>query len=140
MGASFCNEMRRLNRRAAAVAIMVVGNHHWCDAGWEKCPLAGEGKEAPDRKSITLEQEELIKQVFAANPEGTPRGSWHDHVPQRKWALVHLELAQFPAEARHPSEALVAIGRVLLSVQPSTRCLRKNSSVRWRARLAACGA
>ncbi len=54
--------------RAADVAIMVVGNHPWCDAGWEKCPLAGEGKEAVDRKSITLEQEELIKQVFAANP------------------------------------------------------------------------
>ena len=47
---------------------MVVGNHLWCDAGWERCPLAGEGKEAVDRKSITLEQEELIKQVFAANP------------------------------------------------------------------------
>jgi beta-glucosidase len=30
--------------------------------------LAGEGEEAVDRKSITLEQEELIKQVFAANP------------------------------------------------------------------------
>ncbi len=54
--------------RAADVAIMIVGNHPWCDAGWEKCPLAGEGKEAVDRKSITLEQEDLIKQVFAANP------------------------------------------------------------------------
>lgn len=42
-GASFCNDRRRLNRRAADVAIMVVGNHPWCDAGWEKCPLAGEG-------------------------------------------------------------------------------------------------
>jgi beta-glucosidase len=54
--------------RAADVAIMVAGNHLWCDAGWEKCPLAGGSKEAVDRRSITLEQEKLIKQVFAANP------------------------------------------------------------------------
>jgi beta-glucosidase len=53
---------------AAEVAIVILGNHPWCDAGWEKCPLAGEGKEAVDRKSITLEQEDLIKQIFAANP------------------------------------------------------------------------
>src|SRR5262249_53007808 len=78
--------------------------------------------------------------VHAGCTEGAPRGSWHVHVPQRKWALVHLELAPFPAEARRASEALVAIKRVLLSDQPATRCLRKNSSVRWRARLAACGA
>ena len=33
-----------------------------------KCPLPSDGKEAIDRKSITLEQEELVKQVLAANP------------------------------------------------------------------------
>ncbi len=54
--------------------------------------------------------------------------------------LYTPESAQFPSEARRAREALVAIRRVLLSVQPSTRCLRKNSSVRWRARLAASGA
>jgi beta-glucosidase len=46
----------------------VVGNHPTCNAGWAKCPLPSDGKEAIDRKSITLEQEDLVKQVVAANP------------------------------------------------------------------------
>ncbi len=50
------------------VAIVVVGNHPTCDAGWNVCPLPSEGKEAIDRKSITLEQEDLVKRVMAANP------------------------------------------------------------------------
>jgi beta-glucosidase len=54
--------------RAADVAIVVVGNHPTCNAGWAKCPLPSDGKEAIDRKSITLEQEELVKQVYAVNP------------------------------------------------------------------------
>jgi beta-glucosidase len=55
--------------RAADVAIVVVGNHPTCNAGWEKCPVASDGKEAVDRRSITLEQEELVKTVYAANPK-----------------------------------------------------------------------
>jgi beta-glucosidase len=54
--------------RSSDVAIVVVGNHPTCDAGWEKCPVKSDGKEAVDRLSIALEQEELIKQVYAANP------------------------------------------------------------------------
>jgi beta-glucosidase len=54
--------------KAADVAIVVVGNHPECDAGWAQCPLLSNGKEAVDRKSITLEQEELVRQVYAANP------------------------------------------------------------------------
>jgi beta-glucosidase len=54
--------------RAADVAIVVVGNHPTCNAPWAKCPLPSDGKEAIDRKSITLEQEELVKQVLAVNP------------------------------------------------------------------------
>ena len=54
--------------RESDVAVVVVGNHPTCDAGWEKCPVLSDGKEAVDRRSITLEQEELIKAVFAANP------------------------------------------------------------------------
>ena len=54
--------------RSSDVAIVVVGNHPTCAAGWEQCPTASDGKEAVDRRSITLEQEELIKQVFEANP------------------------------------------------------------------------
>ena len=55
--------------RSADVAIVVVGNHPTCNAGWAKCPLPSDGKEAIDRTSITLEQEELVKQVYAANPK-----------------------------------------------------------------------
>ena len=47
--------------------IMVVGNHPWCNAGWEQCPTPSDGKEAVDRKTIYLEQEELIKQVYRMN-------------------------------------------------------------------------
>lgn len=54
--------------RASDVAIVVVGNHPTCDAGWEQCPVASDGKEAVDRKSIDLEQEALVKQVVAVNP------------------------------------------------------------------------
>lgn len=54
--------------RTADVAIVVVGNHPTCNAGWAKCPLPSDGKEAIDRTSITLEQEELVKQVYAVNP------------------------------------------------------------------------
>ena len=54
--------------RKADVAIVVVGNHPTCDAGWEQCPVASDGKEAVDRRAIDLEQESLVKEVFAANP------------------------------------------------------------------------
>ena len=54
--------------RAADVAIVIVGNHPTCNAGWAKCPLPSDGKEAIDRKSIVLEQEELVQQVLAVNP------------------------------------------------------------------------
>ena len=53
---------------AAEVAVVVVGNHPTCDAGWEQCPVPSDGKEAVDRRSITLEQEGLVRKVFAANP------------------------------------------------------------------------
>ena len=49
--------------------IMVVGNHTWCNAGWEQCPTPSDGKEAVDRKTIYLEQEEMIKQVYRLNPK-----------------------------------------------------------------------
>jgi beta-glucosidase len=52
----------------ADVAIVVVGNHPECDAGWDQCPVPSNGKEDVDRKTIVLEQEDLVKQVYAANP------------------------------------------------------------------------
>jgi len=54
--------------RKADVAIVVVGNHPTCNGGWDQCPTPSNGKEDVDRKTIALEQEELVKQVFAANP------------------------------------------------------------------------
>jgi beta-glucosidase len=53
---------------SADVAIVVVGNHPECNAGWNVCPTPSNGKESVDRKTIALEQEELVKQIFAANP------------------------------------------------------------------------
>ncbi|MGD0573515.1 MAG: glycoside hydrolase family 3 C-terminal domain-containing protein [Sedimentisphaerales bacterium] len=50
------------------VVIVCVGNHPTCDANFGNCPNPGEGKEAVDRKSINLNQEELIKKVYRANP------------------------------------------------------------------------
>ena len=54
--------------RKADIAIVVVGNHPTCNGGWDQCPVPSNGKEDVDRKTIALEQEELVKQVFAANP------------------------------------------------------------------------
>jgi beta-glucosidase len=54
--------------RKADVAIVVVGNHPTCDARWDDCPVPSNGKEDVDRKTIVLEQEELVKKIFAVNP------------------------------------------------------------------------
>lgn len=62
------NEAAVAIAKSSDVAIVIVGNHPECNAGWAVCPLPSDGKEAIDRKSITLEQEELVKQVYAANP------------------------------------------------------------------------
>ncbi len=61
------NEATALARRSD-VAIVIIGNHPTCDAGWAKCPVLSDGKEAVDRRSLTLEQENIAKAVFAANP------------------------------------------------------------------------
>ena len=56
--------------KTSDVTIVVVGNHPTCeDAGWGKCPTPSDGREAVDRKVMILEQEELIKKVYAANPK-----------------------------------------------------------------------
>jgi beta-glucosidase len=56
--------------RAADVAIICVGNNPvgGPDQEWGKVSVPSEGREAVDRKSITLEQEDLIRRVYAANP------------------------------------------------------------------------
>jgi len=53
------------------VTIIYVGNHPngGFDTQWARVSVPSEGREAVDRQSITLEQEELIKTVFQANPK-----------------------------------------------------------------------
>ncbi len=60
-------EAQRLAREAD-VAIVVVGNHPTCNAGWARCPIPSNGKEGIDRKTLVLEQEDLVKQILSANP------------------------------------------------------------------------
>jgi beta-glucosidase len=82
--------------RAADVVIVCVGNHPTGDlTNWAKVALPSYGREAVDRKSITLEDEALIRQVYAANPKTVvvlissfPYAiNWtQKHVP----AIVHL--------------------------------------------------
>lgn len=64
------NDADSASRLAASAeyVIMVVGNHPWCNAGWAQCPVASDGREAVDRKTIYLEQEELIRKVYRINP------------------------------------------------------------------------
>jgi beta-glucosidase len=68
--------------KASDVAVVVVGNdptcgpdmgHDWHDTidggGTLACTTPSDGREGRDRESITLEQEQLVKQVNAANPK-----------------------------------------------------------------------
>jgi beta-glucosidase len=57
--------------KSSEAAIVFVGNHPTCGAGWSQCPNASEGKESVDRKTIALEspQETMVQQVLAANPK-----------------------------------------------------------------------
>jgi beta-glucosidase len=66
--------------KSSDVAVVVVGNHPTCgdtsalamfnlDVSSKPCADKGEGREGRDRESLDLSQEELIKQVYAANPK-----------------------------------------------------------------------
>ncbi len=55
--------------RNSDVAIVCIGNHPTGNAGWEQAPVASDGKEAVDRAALTLEQEDLARVVFKANPK-----------------------------------------------------------------------
>lgn len=92
--------------KASDVVVVVVGNDPMCgaalpwpefnkDASTKPCVVPGEGREGRDRESIDLPDEELIKQVFAANPNTVvvlissfPYAiNWtQEHVP----AIVHI--------------------------------------------------
>ncbi len=66
--------------KSSDVAVVVVGNDPMCgaanpfeafnpDASTKPCPDPGMGREGRDRQSLDLNQEELVKQVYAANPK-----------------------------------------------------------------------
>ncbi|MBN2613423.1 MAG: glycoside hydrolase family 3 C-terminal domain-containing protein, partial [Bacteroidales bacterium] len=51
------------------LVVICAGNHPVCHyADWGKCTVPSDGREAVDRKSITLEQEVMIQKIYAANP------------------------------------------------------------------------
>jgi beta-glucosidase len=56
--------------RRQQVAIVCVGNHPEGNAGWQVVTSPGEGKEAVDRKELTLphEEEDFVRRVQEANP------------------------------------------------------------------------
>jgi beta-glucosidase len=83
--------------KSADVAVVVVGSHPTCEAPFGHCPDPTLGKEAVDRKQISLdpEQQRLIRDVYSANPRtvvvlvtGFPYSiDWaQEHVP----AIVHM--------------------------------------------------
>ncbi|MBW4359246.1 glycoside hydrolase family 3 C-terminal domain-containing protein [Flavobacterium sp. NAS39] len=81
--------------KKADVVIVIVGNHPVCNAGWADCPVPSEGKESVDRQSLTLEQEDLVKIAYQANPNivvalisSFPYAiNWtQEHIP----AIVHM--------------------------------------------------
>ena len=63
---------------ASDVAAVVVGNdptcgpdmlHAWDADGTKPCASPADGREGRDRESLTLGQEDLVRQVYAANPK-----------------------------------------------------------------------
>ena len=90
------------------VAIVCIGNHPLSyGLGWGQNHVASDGREDVDRQAISLEQEDLVKLVLAANPKtilimvsSFPYAiNWSkEHVPAicisasraRKWAMQWL--------------------------------------------------
>ena len=53
----------------ADVAVVCIGNHPYgTNARWFYSPVPSDGREAVDRKALTLEQEDLAKVILKANP------------------------------------------------------------------------
>jgi beta-glucosidase len=94
--------------RESDVAIVCVGNHPngGFDNVWAKVSVPSEGREAVDRQSITLEQEELIKAVFQANPK----------------TIVVLK-SSFPYAINWTQENVPAIVHMALNAQEEGRAL-----------------
>ena len=94
--------------RESDVAIVCVGNHPngGFDNVWAKVSVPSEGREAVDRQSITLEQEELIEAVLRANPR----------------TIVVLK-SSFPYAINWTQETVPAILHMALNSQEEGRAL-----------------
>ena len=94
--------------RESDVAIVCVGNHPngGFDNQWAKVSVPSEGREAVDRQSITLEQEELIEAVLRANPR----------------TIVVLK-SSFPYAINWTQETVPAILHMALNSQEEGRAL-----------------
>ena len=94
--------------RESDVAIVCVGNHPngGFDTQWARVSVPSEGREAVDRQSITLEQEELIKAVFAANPK-----------------TIVVLISSFPYAINWTQENVPAILHMALNSQEEGRAL-----------------
>ena len=94
--------------RESDVAIVCVGNHPngGFDTVWAKVSVPSEGREAVDRQSLTLEQEELIKAVFQANPK-----------------TIVVLISSFPYAINWTQENVPAILHMALNSQEEGRAL-----------------
>ena len=55
--------------READMAVVCTGNHPYgTRPDWFFCPVPSDGREAVDRKSLQLPDEDLLKQIYRANP------------------------------------------------------------------------
>ncbi len=94
--------------RDSDLAIVCVGNHPngGFDTVWARVSVPSEGREAVDRQSITLEQEELIKAVFEANPK-----------------TIVVLISSFPYAINWTQEKVPAILHLALNSQEEGRAL-----------------
>jgi beta-glucosidase len=89
--------------KAAEVAIVVVGNHPTGDVGsWQMVALPSYGREGVDRESLSLEDEDLIRKVYAANPRTVVvlLASFPYAIP---WTVAHVPAI---VHATHSSQEL----------------------------------
>lgn len=64
------NQMGIAERMAkeADIVLVCVGNHPFgTDRKWKVCPVPSDGREAVDRKSLQLPDEDLVRQMYKAN-------------------------------------------------------------------------
>ncbi len=108
--------------RRADVCIVCVGNHPTGDAGWAQVTRDSYGKEAVDRKSLSLEDEKLVQEIYAVNPRTVL--VLHASFPYAiEWSQENLPAI---VQLAHASQELgTALARVLCGdVSPAGRLVQ----------------